>query len=306
MRGKECLNMLDENNNNDNIKNDCQQCKVEDTKPVANSKCCKCAEDCRCGENCKCKPRRCSKCKSCISALLSIVACILSTMALLKTCDKPCVSVKPTQTATIDDSKIRSAIIDVIKNDPQMLIDAMSAGIAKQRSDMTKQQALEVTKYENEITKASYSLGDKKAKTSVICFFDPLCGGCIEFQKTMVDILQQNKSVLFHLVPVAVLGSKSEELAKIYYEIVAEDSDKLLAFIAEIVKDPSDVDLALRKISISKSNLSKYNDIADKKMVSNLSLFDKIHATAVPAMFIKSESGNFTSIEEDELIDKLK
>lgn len=302
--------------NNEQMKSDTniEKCGIEKCKCGSDCNCrdnnedkCENQNTCKCTENCTCKSNvnKCCKGKGYLPVFLSIVACAFSITALLKTCNKPCETIKSVQSATANEGKIRSAVIDVIKNDPQMLIDAMSAGIAKQRSDGAKQQALEVNKYKDEIIKASYVVGNKNSETAVICFFDPLCSGCIEFQKEMVHAVVNKKDVCFYLIPVAVLGVNSEELVKFYHEVMEKYPNKLTDFISELVKNPDDVESVLKKLSIIRSELSKVEDISIKKQTFNLSLFDKIHATAVPAMFIKTKSGNFTAIDEDELSERL-
>ena len=97
---------MEEVNNNSNTgeNNNCK-----DNSNCKNTEKCKCGKDCKCSKNnktnnscfCKYKLRKCC-------CLLSITACILATIALFRPCNKP------VATSNLDESKIRSTVIDVI------------------------------------------------------------------------------------------------------------------------------------------------------------------------------------------------
>ena len=167
-----------------------------------------------------------------------------------------------------------------------MLIDAMSAGIVKQRAETAKQQALDVNKYQKKIISTSYTLGAPDSKKAVICFFDPICSGCIDFQKIMVKSLQQKKDICFHILPVVALGEHSEEITKLYHTVYAKEPDKFINFIDAITQDISDINKALTTIKFDKNNIQQFENTVNQKMTENIEWLEKLHITSVPCIFV--------------------
>lgn len=315
--------------NNLNASTECAgSCKLENDKSCVNdsnasgpnecSKSSNCLRNCKCGDECTCRKntsesKQCGmRCKNCLATILSVISCVIACTALSRTSN----SNKPTTHASrqqnqnvsgkIEESKIRSTIIDVIKNDPQLLIDAMSTGIAKQRTDLSKQQVLNVEKYKSELIDTAYVLGDKDANTTILCLFDPICSSCIDFQHMMLTSLKNRKNICFYIIPVAALGERSEEVAKAYYAVYAKDPTKLIDFISELIKDPSALESAMKSVSLSQKDFEKFRDVVNQKMETNLNWLNKLQINSVPAIFIKNGSGNFASIDENELISIMK
>ncbi len=292
-----------------NNKDSCVDSRLNESINDGYKNSCNCNDDCKCRLNGNKTQRCCVKCKNCLSIALSVFACILACVAMLKNGHKSATSpmdIQNQSVSQIDDGKIRTTIIDIIKNDPQLLIDAMSAGIAKQRADLSKQQAQSVEKYKNDLLNTAYMLGNKEAKQTVLCLFDPICNGCIEFQHVMLKALKNKKDVCFYIIPIAALGERAEEVAKAYYAVCAKDPSKLIDFITEIIKDPSNLEFALKEVSVSQKDLEQFKNAINQKLEANLSWLDKLQINSVPAIFIKSSGGKFTSIEESELINVLK
>ena len=221
-----------------------------------------------------------------VGVIISILALIVSLAAYFcprKTGDLA-------ESSTLDE-KVKSAVVDLVKQNPQMIMDAMGEGLAKKREDSIKQLGADVFVQKDEIAKQSLKFGKADAKSSVICFFDPLCKHCIEFQKTMLKLMEAGKDVNFHMMPVAVLGEDSVVLAKTYLSVYEKGVDKASKFIAKITADGSAMDKAaiekaLKSIGLDPKEIESMLEEADKKLAANGILAEKLKIPFVPAIFV--------------------
>lgn len=290
-------NALDNSKTGDKDTNE----KITDNKEN-NCECCN--NECKCGDCNKCSDdNTCNSCstdgnkKCCAKKLiliLSLTACVLSIFALNKA-NKLC-SAKPSY--NIED-KIKTEVKEVIMKNPQLVLDAISNGLVNKRDTLMEQSAVNVENNKNEIIKYSIQLGDKNTKLTTICFFDPMGMPCKEAQKLIVDIVKNNKKMRFYLLPVAVLGEKSEQLAMMYYQLREFDkekskksdksSNKLGEFLQEIVKEGATVDKVLDIIKVNKHELKKYEEVAKTNITKNTELLEKLKISSLPAVFISNQ-----------------
>ncbi|MBQ9441240.1 MAG: hypothetical protein IJU54_02460 [Alphaproteobacteria bacterium] len=289
---------------------------------------CKCCNDgCNCGDcNKCCDSNKCcnsnicdvqnkSCCSKKCSIILALAACIVSVLALNKV-NKVCTVVNNNNNIA---EKIQIEVKDAITKNPQLILDAISNGLVNKRDKIMEQSAVNVENNKNEIIKSAIRIGDATAKFVTICFFDPAGTPCMEAQRTIVDIVKQNnKKMCFYLLPVSVLGDKSEKLAKVYYQLQAFDMDKskksgkqsnkLGDFIQEIVKDGATVDKVLDIIKVNKHELNKYEDIAKSNLNKNKELLEKLKISSLPAIFISNQNNTdkkYEIINKHSLLSKL-
>ncbi|NCB50240.1 MAG: hypothetical protein EOM53_06195, partial [Alphaproteobacteria bacterium] len=207
------------------------------------------------------------------------------------------------------DDKIKTTVMDLVKQNPQLIMDAMGEGIAKKREETIKQLSNEVFKQKEDIAKQSMTFGAADSKTAVVCFFDPLCKHCIEFQRSMIGIIKSKSDVCFKLMPVAVLGEDSVTLAKLYISIYDKNKEKALAFIEKITEvggamDKDAIEKALKSIGLTSKDLEDSLAAADKKLVANGVLAEKLKIPVVPAIFkvVGSDSTMIQATGKDDLL----
>jgi protein-disulfide isomerase len=185
---------------------------------------------------------------------------------------------------------IREAVVNVIRNNPQMVMDAMGEGMAKKREDVIKQLAKDVAMNKEVLSQMSITFGDRAAKSVFIAFIDPLCKHCIEFQKDAVKALKAKKNVCFHLLPVAVIGEDSITLAKIYYVIYAKSPEKALAFIEYVTNsteamDKDGIEKALKSVGLSSKDIESAMPDGDKKVIASGKKAEELKVPFIPAVF---------------------
>lgn len=286
-----------------------------DTNTNENCNCCN--DDCKCGDCNKCSDNgNCDTCGSCelnspkkccakkLIVLLSLAACVLSIFSLNKV-NKLC-AIKPNDNI---EERIKEEVKDVITKNPQLILDAISKGLVDKRDNMLKQSAINVENDKANIIKSAIKIGDPSAKLVTILFFDPADTQCNETQKTIASMLKANKSICIYLLPVALLGEKSENLIKVYYQLQELDksksSNKLGEFLQEITKEGSTVDKVLDIIKVNKHDLNKYLKTAETKMKSNKDLLEKLKVSSLPAIFISKYKEKYEMIHDHNLLPKL-
>jgi protein-disulfide isomerase len=218
-----------------------------------------------------------------VAVVASVVAVGIATLSYYR----------PRKTEGTQDSmlenRIRAIATDVIKENPQMLMDVMGEGMARKREEAIKQLADDVFAQKNDIAKQCMKFGKAGAKNAFICFFDPICKHCVEFQKSMIKMIEAKKDVAFSMLPVAALGEDSLLLGRIYAVIYDKDPVKALAFIKEITSaeafDKEEIEKALKKIDLTLKDVEKQMPDGDRVLGANGALAEKLKIPTVPAIF---------------------
>lgn len=196
----------------------------------------------------------------------------------------------PLTAATLDE-KVKGIIIDTVRQDPQMLMDAMGEGIAKKREAAIGELTHSVLDKSSEINKQSMKFGELASKNAIVCFFDPLCKHCVDFQKSMIKLVKSKKDACFKLIPVAALGDDSITLAKVYLAAYEKGAEKALTFIEKIISTEGDItkaeiEKALKTAGLDPKEIEGMMPDADKKLVSNGKLAETLKLPVVPAIFV--------------------
>jgi protein-disulfide isomerase len=200
--------------------------------------------------------------------------------------------------------KVKEIVVDVVKQDPQLLMDAMGEGISKKREEAVKQLAVEVGAHKTEIDKQCMKFGKLDSKKTIICFFDPLCKHCVEFQKNMVKLIEANKDVCFKLLPVDVLGDDSRTLARVYISAYQESPKQALKFIKEIISkdnemDKNGIEAALKNAGCDVKKIEDLALEADKRLAENGKLAEELKLPVVPMIFASVGSQIATVLQTD-------
>jgi protein-disulfide isomerase len=230
---------------------------------------------------------------------LSVIAIAIAAYCCFK---GPCDSDKA------GNEKIKEAVIRVIKNDPQMVMDAMGEGMAKRREDAIKQLGKDIAANKEALAKMSITFGDKAAKSVFIAFIDPMCKHCIEFQKDIVKALKAKKNVCFHLLPVAVIGEDSVTMAKVYYAVYEKSPEKALLFVEYVVNstdamDKDGIEKALKSVGLSSKEIESSLPDGDKKIIANGKKAEELKIPFIPAVF--SVTGNEAEVVKSPNLDSI-
>ena len=229
--------------------------------------------------------QKCSGCGCKVSIVVSVLALIVASAAYF--CPKKSSSV--TENATFDE-KVRGIIVDTVKQNPQLVMNAMGEGIAKQREDELKKIEQAVSDKSADITKLAMKFGKLESKASVICFIDPLEKACVEIQKQMLNMVKAKKDLCFKVLPVAVLGNDSVTLAKVYLAVYEKSAEKAIKFIEHVTSSKGDMDkkaieASLKAAGLDNKEIEGMMDDCDKKLAENGQLADSMKLPLVPAIF---------------------
>lgn len=229
--------------------------------------------------------QKCSGCGCKVSAIISVLALIVAAASYF--CPKK--SSSGTDSSTFDE-KVRGIIVDTVKQNPQLIMNAMGEGIAKQREDELKQIEQAVADKSADVTKQAMKFGKLESKTSVICFIDPLEKACVEIQKQMLNLVKSKKDLCFKILPVAVLGNDSVTLAKVYLAVYEKSAEKAIRFIEHITSgkgemDKKAIEASLKAAGLDNKEIEGMMDDCDKKLSENGKLAESLKLPLVPAIF---------------------
>lgn len=230
----------------------------------------------------------CSGCCCKLTLVIAILALIVAATAYF------CPRSSLTSYGTTFDEKVKGIILETAKQNPQLFMNAMEEGAAKQREDQLKRVEQEISEKIPEISKLAHKYGQLESKTSVVCFFDPLERNCIELLKEMLRMVKEKKDVCFKLLPVAALGEDSVVLAKVYIAVYEKSPEKSVRFIEKITSVEGDMDKkaiekALKEVDLDPKEIEGMLGESDKKLVANGQLAENIHIPVVPAIFLAKD-----------------
>lgn len=192
--------------------------------------------------------------------------------------------------AVIDDDKIKAVALQAVRENPKVIVDAMGEGINQKRVETIQQISEGIIQNKDEISRMSLKFGPKDAKSKIVCFFDPLCPHCIEFQKSMIKLLEAKKSVEFQMMPVVIVGEDSVLIARLYTLIYKKSPEKALEFIGKITNektvDQKTIEKAVKSIGLDYKELEASSTDADKVLLEVGQLANKLNIPVVPAAFI--------------------
>jgi protein-disulfide isomerase len=217
---------------------------------------------------------------------LSVVAIGASGYVCLKTC-------KSGDGASSGfDAKVETAVNEVISKRPDIIMEAMSKGVAQKREESIKQLGADVVANRDELNKLAMSFGPSSAKASVLAFIDPTCKHCIEFEKEFLKVVDLKKNVDFKIIPIAVLGEDAVMIGRVYYALYSSSPEKALKFIKFVTNskealDKGEIEKGLKSIGADYDKDVEPNmNAADERLAKNGEIAQKIGVPVVPAVFL--------------------
>ncbi|MDR2459060.1 MAG: hypothetical protein LBD43_03135 [Holosporales bacterium] len=196
----------------------------------------------------------------------------------------------------IPDEQICNAVLEAIKANPQVIVDAMGEGMAIRRDEEFKKLAEKIEENKAEINKICMMFGKAVSKNVVTCILDPLCKHCVEFLKSMVKMSMAGHDVCFKLVPVAVLGADSVTIAKVYISCYEKNPVGTLKVIDAVVNCKKELSKdiimqILKDAGFNPAEIESTMNIADTKVARNGELAERIGIPLVPAISISTPNG---------------
>lgn len=111
---------------------------------------------------------------------------------------------------------IKATVEETLKNNPEMIINAIQTFSDKQQQDQQKKvDSLVAENKTNLIDPSSSSIiGDQNAEKKLVVFVDPNCPHCREFEKILIALPKKQPKVGVYLRHWAILGDDSSQVIK--------------------------------------------------------------------------------------------
>ncbi|MBL1147857.1 MAG: DsbA family protein [Pseudomonadota bacterium] len=135
------------------------------------------------------------------------------------------------QTAAAPDrAAIEAIVLDVIKDNPQVILETVNAYLQKQQGER-QQVALE--EHSSRLFKGSPIAGNPEGDVTVVEFFDYRCGYCKRAWETVDRLMKEDKNLRVVFKDFPILGPESETAAR--WALAAEKQGKYLEFHHELM-----------------------------------------------------------------------
>lgn len=222
-----------------------------------------------------------------ITILVSVIASVVISVALAA-------NVTGKKTATADVANVDKAIEAYLMENPSVVRKALDAAAEQERVEAQKRVAEAYKANIDELNNADNSpfVGPKKAKVTIVEFFDFNCGYCRRLAPAMMKIIKANPDVKFVFKPVTFLGSI--EIAKA--AMAAQEQGKFLEVYEGFLTHEGQIDNAVIEEVISKAglNVAKTKEIMNSDKVKNslsaiTELSHKVSIQGVPTLIINGE-----------------
>ncbi|MDR1333383.1 MAG: thioredoxin domain-containing protein [Holosporales bacterium] len=206
----------------------------------------------------------------------------------------------------LSNEQVRNAVMEAIRANPQVIVDAMGEGMALKRDEEFKKLTVELKKRMAEVDKKSMIFGDRASKKSVVCILDPLCKHCVDFQRSMIKILNSNKDICFKIMPVAVLGADSVMIARVYVACYKKNPAGALKVIDAIVNYKGEInkevlEQILKKAGFTMKEIEELMEAADRDIAANGVFAEGLGIPMVPAIFVANVNGDIVMLQATDI-----
>ncbi len=290
--------------------------------PQKKQECCKCDSSCKCGcqEGKECTCCSCGSAGTCVSGLAGSILVLIGTLlvagSILVLADKVetitgrAPKAAPAKVSAKMDDK---AFAELVKKNPQVIIDSVNAFYQKQQAEKAKAQPKVADKAMiKEIVedKGNHVLGNPKGSFVIIEFFDYNCGYCKMMNKKLADAVKKSDNIRWVLIDTPIFGEKSEIIAQ--YAWAAGKQGKFAEFHAALAdaKDKTEAGLKEigKKLGLNVEKLAKdaTSEAAKKKLTANRAYTQKLQMGGVPMFIINGDiqGGAFSDEKMEEYIKK--
>jgi protein-disulfide isomerase len=216
-------------------------------------------------------------------------------------------------------AEIQQILFDTIREKSQLFIGAVNEGMQSQQDKVRQDIQKAATTHSKRLLDASIPLGNPQANVRLVAFIDPLCPHCQVFETMALSILQQRQDVVFHLIPIAILGEDSAIVSKAVIAAAKLSPQKFNLFIKKLVEKYSKLNKAklgslVKEAGLDAKKFEKELNSKEvhEKLTSNTALAEELKLPGVPAIFAIQGNGEFVVVPPTDakdfgkIIDNLK
>lgn len=137
-------------------------------------------------------------------------------------------------------AEIESTMIELIKAQPEMIIQAVNEGQKAQQRKMIEEMTKKVEAGMQELEKSTFSpfSGNPSADVTVYYFYDPNCGYCKMSNVTVAKLLAEDKNLKIIYRPLPFLGKDSTDAIKVGVAVYDIDKSKYAEFHNKLMTAP--------------------------------------------------------------------
>lgn len=207
---------------------------------------------------------------------------------------------------------VRGIVEETLRNNPQIVVDALNAYQAKQEEAENKNRAGGIAKLPEWLMqheKRLSVLGNPKASVTVVEFYDYNCGYCRRMAPVVQEVLKSDKDVRWVFVDFPILSPTSAVAARA--AMAAEDQGKFKEFHFALMSHPGAIDeAAIVKVArqagldMDKFNAFRASEGLKRDLDQNMEQGQKLGIRGTPSMVVGTEFVG-GAIGKDSLIEKI-
>ena len=195
-------------------------------------------------------------------------------------------------------TEIQQILLDTIREKSEQFVNAVNDGMQSQQDKVRQNLQKTATTNNKRLLEASIPLGNIQANVKLVAFIDPLCPHCQNFEKLALSTLQHRQDVVFHLIPMAVLGENSVTVCKALITAAKLSPQKFNNFIKKLVDkynklDKGKLSALVKEVGLDAKKFEKElnSEEVHKKLSSNIALAEELKIPGVPTIFVVQENG---------------
>lgn len=187
-------------------------------------------------------------------------------------------------------------IHDYIMNHPEVILQSMEQMQKRKMDEMSAQIDDIVHNNKDAIEDISNSpyFGNKDGDIKIIMFYDYACGYCKKANDSLNQLLDADKNIMVIYRPIAVLGEKSDYIAKLMFAVQKSHADKFKSIHDSILGSAQvgreEIAAIVKQHGLSIDLLEQAMNSKDVQdvMVANSKLAEMIKVNGVPVFVIDS------------------
>jgi protein-disulfide isomerase len=149
--------------------------------------------------------------------------------------------------------ELENTIKDVIQNNPEMIVNAFKAAQEKSSAEAASKSklALASKKQEIESVLSSPYSGNPKGDVTIVEFFDYRCGYCKTVNKTVQELLVQDKNIKILYKELPILGEASLMASKAALAVYHIDNSKYFDYHNQLMQIQNVDKEAIEKVAVN-------------------------------------------------------
>lgn len=142
--------------------------------------------------------------------------------------------------AVVSKDDLYPIIHDYIMNNPEVILQSMEQMQKQKMNEMSAQIDAVVHNNKEALEDISNSpyFGNKDGDIKIVMFYDYSCGYCQKANDSVNQLLSSDKNIMVIYRPIAVLGEKSDYIAKLMFAVQKSHPDKFKTIHDNILASP--------------------------------------------------------------------